>query len=191
LTPSDGGRRDVRARELRWSDFDDLRETYYLLYDERETNAEIGIGLFEHRPTVADEVTWFANLYRKALTGDAVVAVGEVDGRAVGSCVISRVGANSDSEQAHFGTLGILVHRDHRGQGVGRAMLARALAESLPVFDLVQLTVLSVNVRARRLYEEFGFRAAGRIPRALRRRGGDLDEEIMMLDRRASPDTKH
>ena len=173
---------DVRARELRWGDFEDLTEAYYLLYEERETNPDIGIHLFERRPTLADEVSWFASLYRRVLLGDAIVAVGERDGRAVGNCVIGRVGPTADSEQAHQGVLGILVHRDHRGQGVGRAMLARALNEARGKFEVVQLGVLTVNSRARRLYEEFGFRTVGHMPKFMRRAGRYYDDETMVLD---------
>jgi RimJ/RimL family protein N-acetyltransferase len=175
-------RREGLARELRWNDFEDLTAAYYLLYEERETQPDIGIGLFEHRPTLADEVTWFASLYRKVLLGDAVVAVGEVAGHAVGDCVIGRVGPTAESEQAHLGTLGILVHRDHRGHGLGRAMMARALNEARGKFEMVQLTVFVVNTRARRLYQEFGFRTVGRVPKILRRNGQYYDEELMVLD---------
>ncbi len=167
------------VRELRWSDLDALRESYYLLYDERETNPEIGITLFGTRPSMADEVAWFAQLYRAVLAGDAICVVGEVDGRAVGSCTIRRAAPTADSESAHMAELGIMVHRDHRSHGLGRALMARALREAEGHFETVFLRVFSTNVRARRLYEEFGFVRTGTIPREVRRGNRYFDAELM------------
>jgi RimJ/RimL family protein N-acetyltransferase len=190
VTPPRTAERDVRARELRWSDFDALCELYLLLYEERTSQPDVGIILFGSQPSRADEVAWFSALYRRVLAGDAVAAVGERDGRAVGDCVVSRVGPSAESEQAHVGLLGILVHRDHRGHGVGRAMLARALDECRGKFELVELRVFSINTRARHLYEEFGFQFVGRLPRMIRRNGQYYDEDVMVLDL-ASRSAKH
>ncbi len=174
-------------RELRWSDLESLRETYYLLYDERETNPEIGITLFATRPSPADEVAWFAQLYRAVLAGDAVCVVADVDGRSVGSCTVRRAAPTAESEGAHVAELGILVHRDYRGHGVGRALLARALRECEGRFETVFLRVFSVNVRARRLYEEFGFVRTGTLPREIRRGNRYFDAEIMFKHLVAAP----
>lgn len=173
---------DFVIRELRWTDFPSLREVYYLLYEERETNPEIGITLFETRPTDDDEIVWFSGLYRRALSGESIVAVAERDGAVVGSCVVRPHGPHPTSETGHVGELGILVHRDHRGHGIGRALMASALAQSRTKFEIVVLSVFSVNVRARRLYEEFGFVYIGTRPRHVRRGGRYYDEDLMVLD---------
>lgn len=178
----DGAPASVVVRELRWSDYPALREGYYLLYEERESRPEIGITLFASRPTEADEVAWFSGLYRKALSGESVVVVAERDGTAIGNCTVSPIGTPSTSETAHVGELGILVHRDHRGQGVGRALLENALGQCRAKFDLVRLWVFSTNSRARRLYEEFGFVYVGTLPRAVRRGDRYFDEDLMFLD---------
>ncbi|MGA9839858.1 MAG: GNAT family N-acetyltransferase [Thermoplasmata archaeon] len=192
MTPGDpGSAKDVIARDLRWSDYDDLRELYYLLYEERETRPDIGISLFRVRPSPADESTWFGTLYRKALTGDSIVAIAERDGHAIGSCTITRLGPSEESEMAHVAVLGILVHRDHRGSGAGTALLRRALAQCPGRFDIVRLSVFSVNVAARQLYERFGFVLVGTIPRAVRRGDREYDEDLMVLDLgRSTPTVK-
>ncbi len=176
-TPASG----VTVRELRWTDFDDLRETYYRLYDERERGEFHGIHLFRERPTLAAEVTWFADLFRKVLAGDAVVVVAEAEGHAVGSCSVLRAGLAPDAENGHVGVLGILVHRDHRGQGTGTALLREALARCRGTFEVVRLSVFSTNDRAKELYRRFGFRPSGAIPRAIRRGSESIDEELMTL----------
>jgi ribosomal protein S18 acetylase RimI-like enzyme len=181
----DGSTRVV-TRELRWTDFDPLREMYYLLYDERETNPLIGISLFAERPSYVDEVRWFSGLYQRVLSGDSVVRVAEVGGQVVGSCVVGRDGPTPTSEIGHTGTLGILVHRDFRGRGAGRALLRATLEACRGKFEFVQLSVNVENPRARKLYEEFGFEAFGRRPAVTRRGERYHDADLMQIDLRAA-----
>jgi ribosomal protein S18 acetylase RimI-like enzyme len=168
-------------RSVRWSDFDDLRETYYRLYDERERNPTIGITLFRDRPTLPDEVDWFAREYHRVLAGDSVMSVAEIDGHVVGNCVIGRHGANASSEGGHVGILGILVDPAYRGKGVGSALLRHALDACRGKFEVVRLSVFSVNVHAQRLYRRFGFEVCGTIPRAVKRGATYYDEVEMSL----------
>ena len=83
----------VTVRPVRWGDFDDLRESYFHLYDERAAGEPIGIMLFAQRPTLADEVSWFEGHFRRALSGDEIFLVAELDGHAVGSCTIGGLGS--------------------------------------------------------------------------------------------------
>jgi len=173
---------EVVVRELRWSDFDAIRDTYYLLYEEREVQKDIGITLFDSRPSHENETDWFAGLYRHVITGTTIVVVAERDGQAIGHCTVRCLAPSGSSEAAHVGELGILVHRDHRGTGVGRALLTAALRQCRGKFEIVRLSVFSVNQRARRLYEEFGFVYIGTVPRAVHRGDRYLDEDLMFLD---------
>jgi RimJ/RimL family protein N-acetyltransferase len=172
----------VLVRPLLWGDFDDLTNVYYRVYDERAEGQPIGLTLFETRPSRTDEVRWFEGLYRHSIEGSAVTVVAEVDGHVVGSCTIGGGGHSGASEQAHVGELGILVDRDHRGRGVGSALLQRALSDARTKFEVVYLSVFSVNEGARRLYERFGFRVCGHLPRVVKRAGKYFDEERMVLD---------
>lgn len=169
------------VRGVRWSDFDDLREMYYRLYDEREEDEPIGITLFLERPSLLDEVDWFARQYHRVLSGDSVMSVAEVDGRTVGNCVIDRQGANASSEAGHVGTLGILVDRGYRGRGVGSALLKHSIDACRGKFEVIRLSVFSVNEKAQKLYRRFGFELCGHVPRAVRRGSKYFDEELMVL----------
>jgi len=168
-------------RSVRWSDFDDLRETYYRLYEERDRGEPIGITLFEDRPSLPDEVDWFSREYHRVLVGNSVWSVAEVEGRVVGNCVVGRSGANASSEMGHVGVLGILVDSAFRGKGVGSALLRHALDACRGKFEAVRLSVFSVNQKAQRLYRKFGFEVCGHIPRAVRRGTTYFDEEEMIL----------
>ncbi len=169
------------VRNVAWSDFPELREIYYLLYEERDQGFPIGITLFADRPSLVDEIDWFAGGYRHVLAGEDLWSVAEIDGHVVGACTIQRLGRGPGSEHGHVGVLGILVHREHRGKGVGSALLDHALAAARGRFDLVRLSVFSVNTGARRLYERFGFVVSGHVPRGVKRGSEYLDEEEMVL----------
>ncbi len=176
------------VREVKWTDFDDLVDSYYRLYDERAAgNVELGIPLFPQRPDRATEIDWFSGLYKKILSGDTVGRVAEADGRAVGACFVSRSIPSAGHETGHVGVLGILVREEYRGQGAGTALLEATIDACRGVFDLVKLTVFSVNTRAEALYRRFGFVRVGHVPAAIRRGDRYLDEEVMVLDLRPGP----
>jgi RimJ/RimL family protein N-acetyltransferase len=172
-------------RELRWEDFPARLDAYLSLYDEVKENPDLGMSLLARAPAEPEEVDWFAGLYRRVRSGDDIAVVGEIDGRAVGLVTIvrSRFGGR-ESENGHVGVLGILVDRRYRSQGLGEAMMRRALELARGQFEIVRLVVFSVNVRAKRLYERLGFRVTGRLEAEVRRNGRYLDEEMMMLDLR-------
>ena len=178
----------LTVRPPRWNDFDDLREIYFHLYDERASGDPIGIHLFDVRPAPADETVWFQTHFKRALEGEEIWVVAEREGHAVGNCTVIPLSGGPASEQSHVGELGILVHHEHRGSGVGTALLARALELARPKFELVYLSVFSVNVGARRLYERFGFTVCGHLPRVVKRGDQYFDEERMVLDFSKHPD---
>ncbi len=169
-------------RSLRWGDFEPLVAIYYELYEERAEGHPVGIALFRHRPTRADEVDWFTRLFRATLAGEDVMVIAEVDGRAVGNCTVAPVGPLRQSETGHIGLLGVLIDRRYRGRGIGTALLARCLEECRGQFEQVRLSVHADNERAIRIYRRLGFVPCGHIPRGIKRGEGYIDEELMILD---------
>lgn len=169
-------------RPLQWRDFEDLAEGYLRAYDERDRGEPIWIHLFGERPSMAFETTWFASLYRKVLEDDAVALVGEVDGRAVGMCAVTRSGARKDSEVGHVGVLGISVHEGHRGHGIGEALMRATLEACRGRFEVIQLTVFSVNERAHQLYRRLGFEDTGTLRKGAKRGSTYYDVDYMGLD---------
>jgi RimJ/RimL family protein N-acetyltransferase len=65
----------------------------------------------------------------------------------------------------HRALLGMGVHRDHRGAGLGRQLVEHALAwaSATAPLEWVDLDVLSGNLAARRLYERAGFIVTGEV----------------------------
>jgi RimJ/RimL family protein N-acetyltransferase len=111
--------------------------------------------------------------------GNTVVVVAEVDSQVVGHCEVDRV--LHSPEMSHQGILGMAIRKEHRGNGVGTAMLGLALQKCKGKFETIELSVFSTNDRAKKLYERFHFESIGVKPRAIKRNGAYIGEEIMVL----------
>ena len=81
----------------------------------------------------------------------------------------------------HSATVGLMVHADYQGRGVGTALLKELLdlADLWLMLKRVELGVLSDNKKAIRLYEKFGFQKEGTRKMAVIRNGEYVDEDIM------------
>jgi RimJ/RimL family protein N-acetyltransferase len=174
----------LKIRELEWRDLTDLSENYFLAYRERDRGDPIWLTLFRVPPSPEEQVSWFSRMFQRALAGDLVTRVAEVGGHAVGMVSVQRVGPNRDAEVGHLGELGILIHHDHRGKGIGSALFASVIEACRGKFDLVRLSVFVDNTPAIALYRKFGFVPYGRLPAAVRRAGKYYDEDLMFLDLR-------
>lgn len=86
--------------------------------------------------------------------------VAELNGRVVGSINITQF---QNPRRVHSGSLGIMVHPDYWGQGVGSALMAGILNVADNWLNLlrVELDVYSHNTAAIHLYEKFGFEREG------------------------------
>jgi RimJ/RimL family protein N-acetyltransferase len=80
-----------------------------------------------------------------------------------------------------FGELGMLVHRDWRGRGVGSALMQAAIewARGHGLHKLC-LEVFAQNAGAIALYRNCGFVEEGRRARQYRRASGELWDTIVM-----------
>lgn len=94
--------------------------------------------------------------------------------------------------------VGMMVHDDCQGQGIGQALLEAALRllRQEPALEQVLLSVTRSNSAAVRLYQRIGFERYGRLPQAIKLPDGShLDKDLMRLplrpalatDRQSSP----
>jgi ribosomal protein S18 acetylase RimI-like enzyme len=86
---------------------------------------------------------------------------------------------------SHIGHIvGMMVHPETRGIGIGRALLDACIARCLATSEVEMLTlsVTSGNEPALRLYERAGFSRYGRLERALRVAGRYHAKELMVLN---------
>jgi RimJ/RimL family protein N-acetyltransferase len=107
----------------------------------------------------------------------AVIVAERSDGAIVGRLSLAR---DSHPASAHVADLGLMVARDARRQGVGRALLEAALewARDAGVRKL-ELHVFPWNGPAIQLYEHFGFQREGYRKRHYSRAGEDVDAILM------------
>ncbi|MCV9908857.1 GNAT family N-acetyltransferase [Brucella sp. HL-2] len=103
---------------------------------------------------VANTRQWLSNLKDKH-----IVIVATLDGKIVGSCDIRR----ADGRRIHAGTIGIGVHDDYHGQGIGTGLMREIIdvADNWLNLHRLDLTVFADNLYAIQLYENFGFEREG------------------------------
>jgi putative acetyltransferase len=103
--------------------------------------------------------------------------VAEVGGEVVGNLGLGR----DERNRGHVGHLGMMVHHDYQGQGVGSALMEAALDLAVNWLGLmrVQLEVYPDNARAIGLYEKYGFETEG-LHRAFGYREGQYVDTLVM-----------
>jgi L-phenylalanine/L-methionine N-acetyltransferase len=102
-----------------------------------------------------------------------------VEGQVVG-CLGLHLNATT-SRRRHVAALGMSVHDDWQGRGVGSALLAAAteVAERWLNLSRLELTVYVDNVVALGLYKKFGFKVEGRLVAYAFRDGRYVDAYTM------------
>jgi putative acetyltransferase len=100
------------------------------------------------------------------------------DGEVVGEAGLYRVGA---ARQAHVARLGIMVHDDWQGKGVGTALFTALidLADNWLGLRRLELGVFADNRPAIALYQKLGFEVEGRLRMEAFRDGAFVDGLIM------------
>ena len=104
-----------------------------------------------------------------------------------GNELVGSAGAFREQEKKrrHLATVvGMYVHPDHRGRGLGARLLDAVLQRlrALPDLEFVQLSVTAGNEPALKLYQRAGFTVYGLEPAALKVAGANHDELLMSLE---------
>ncbi len=105
--------------------------------------------------------------------------VAEVEGRVIGEALVFR---GRWKKNAHTASLGMAVRKEHRGLGIGEALLRAGIewARSVGVRKF-RLEVFATNGRAIHLYHKLGFVVEGRLKDEVILEGKPVDEVQMAL----------
>jgi len=105
--------------------------------------------------------------------GDAFACWAVYKGKVVGICGTTRVGGRSK----HVGNLGVMVDRDFRHEGIGRALMESVLENAKKLkLKIITLDSFENNEPAMALYEKLGFQVYGRLPKGLLWQNNFYDE---------------
>jgi RimJ/RimL family protein N-acetyltransferase len=165
----------IAIREARLDDAEQLIGHITAIAD--EPGSQILLWPGELQLTIEDERKWInANLGAE----NSTLLVAKSEGKIVG--VLSCKGGEQKGTR-HTTTLGISVHKDWRNQGVGRALMERAIvwAKGTGVIKRIQLEVMAGNASGIHLYEKLGFEKEGLRRRGMFKYGEYLDTWMMAL----------
>ena len=99
------------------------------------------------------------------------------------SKIVGTIGlhVSENSRLRHSGSIGIMVHKDYQGRGIGKKLMATIidLADNWLMLKRLELGVFIDNTRALKLYKSFGFEIEGTKKCAAIRNGKYVDEYIM------------
>jgi L-phenylalanine/L-methionine N-acetyltransferase len=104
--------------------------------------------------------------------------VAEIDGRVAG---LLGLHVETVPRRRHCGSMGMMVHDDLQGRGVGNALMAAVvdLADNWLGLQRVELTVYTDNAPAIHLYQKFGFVVEGTARQYALRHGQLVDAYYM------------
>ena len=130
-----------------------------------------------HRTTTPDSIS--ARLGTGS--GESFVLAAFVDEQIAGMAGFFRSPEEKTRHKARI--WGVYVKPNHRGKGIGRALMEELLrrARTQPDIEQVTLSVTSSQAAARALYLDLGFTAYGREPQAIKVGGVYVDEDHMTL----------
>ena len=159
----------IEIRQIGEDDVDGFHETFALVARERRY-----LSFLE--PPPLEQTRAFI---RQNIAGGIPQLVAVRDGAIVGWCDVTPLGC--DVAQ-HVGVLGMAVHPERRGQGLGTRLLQATLGAAWAYgFLRVELGVFSHNARAYALYRKLGFLEEGVGRRRILIDGKFFDEVQMAI----------
>ncbi len=151
---------------------------YYERYYEIKENPYLGVTVYNKKPSLKDEITWFDSVIKQVRKGNTIFLVALADGKLIGTCTVK---SGAEAETNHIGTVGISLTKNYRGMGIGAKLLDNAIKMSKKRFRLLVLSVFETNSNAVHLYEKMGFKKYGVLPNGIKRGRLSINHIFMYL----------
>jgi ribosomal protein S18 acetylase RimI-like enzyme len=135
--------------------------------------------LFQGEQNTIEEEKKFLDAVLKGIEEKTrIYLIAERNGAMIGAAGIELF----QKAQKHVGLLGISIAKEFRGEGIGNALMRAALEEGkkhLSDFKVCILGVFADNTLAKNMYEKFGFKEYGKLPKGVKHQD-HYDDEIYM-----------
>lgn len=139
-------------------------------------------GVRENMLGIVSEPAVRTENYIRGLTDNEHMLVAEVEENGLKK-VVGMIGMNvsKNPRLRHSASVGIMVHADYQGKGIGTALFRKVLdlADNWLMLVRLELTVFVENERAVKLYQALGFQIEGIKKYAGIRNGKYADEYLM------------
>lgn len=139
-------------------------------------------GVRENILSVFSERVSSTQAFLSGISEDEHILAAEIEENSVKK-VVGLIGLhiNKYARLRHSGSIGIMVHADYQGKGIGRALMTKILdlADNWLMLKRVELDVIIDNERAINLYREFGFETEGTKKYAVVKDGKYVDVYLM------------
>jgi len=165
----------LRIRKAKLSDAQTILD-YLLVIGSESDNLTFGA---EGLGYTIEEETKTIDTIRKST--NSVMLLGFIDDELVS---VANLGGKNRDRMKHYATLGISVRQAYWHQGIGKAMMQKLIDFAIknPVLEIIDLEVRSDNLHAIRLYESFGFRTVGIMPKQMKIEGKYHDTNVMIKE---------
>ena len=123
--------------------------------------------------SLAFEKNWLKNALNEIKFGKNYIIWALYNNQIIGGADVKKGG----TRDTHVGTIGLMVDKDFRGQGLGKLLLDFVLKKAKEEkYKIVKLDVFADNFIAINLYLKMGFKEYGRLPKAFYRKNKFSDK---------------
>ncbi len=125
-----------------------------------------------------EEENYLNSQLEKIKNHQAVQLLLLVDGNLAG---LSGINLGEKIEK-HLGLFGITIKKEFRGQGLGSKLMQAVIDEAiknLPDLEIIILACYGENTLAKQMYEKFGFKQYGNLPKGIKRESGYSNHILM------------
>ena len=133
----------------------------------------------EFNITVEQEKIFISNILND---NNRELFVAEYEGKIIGNCSVGLVGEYERLK--HRAEVSFVLLKKYCGMGIGGKLMQQCITWCKDKnITQIELTVIASNKRAINMYENFGFKVMGTIPKAFRYQDGSFaDEKFMVLE---------